>query len=502
MKVAIIFPKSPFNIGLPHLLKILSEGYENAIKTKIKEKKEKFQIEDLRTSPSWGFRVLPSIAYLSSILKLEGIKPLLLHMDYLRSKVRKEKNLLRIIEKKVSRYDAAILFNSTVQFNEVIRLAKTIKSFDSECLTISCGREATFLTRMVLKDGFDIAIRGECEEIIPDLLKKVSKKGVGYLIKDKNIRGIGIKHNKKIVVKDGVNKVNVNSLPPPDFKIFPHDLRKNANISWWVSRGCPFKCEYCYEHFFWNPLRIKTIEKIKLELEKYKKYFPFNHIFFHDSTFNALKDWRAILQLINKEFDLYNSLNLRADLLSNYDLKFLKSSRTIAVFSGIETFSNQILFALKRFQKINTMLKKVKKLNKIIPFLTLSTIIGLPGENIDNVQNLKKIISALLLKDKIFQVTTRVFVPYPGTPIFHHPKKYGIEILTYNFERYDRYSFPPVYRLKNLNEFEIYSLFLDVYSLIVKLNLESVNYPIRRWEDELFEEINEESKNIYKVKYG
>lgn len=411
----------------------------------------------------------------------------------------KKADIRKVCGKIAKKVDYCIFVVSTLQYEFSLELLRLLKSTSSDLITIIAGREATFLTKKVLFDGFDIAIKGEIEAVLPVLVEKLNTLNVKDI--PKYMDGVGVRISKKeIKIREGINKVNVNTLPLPDFSIFPSSLRKQANISWWVSRGCPFKCAYCYEPFFWNPLRIKNVEKVREELELYKKFFPFNHIFFHDSTFNV-GPWKNILKIVS-EAGLSCSFNVKLDLLKENDLKFLKANTPFALFSGIESCSQKVLKKINRCQNTGLMIKVAKKLNKIIPFLTLSFIIGLPGETITTIMKMKQLIRNLLLRDKIFQVTVRVFTPYPGTPIFHNPKKYGVEILSTEFGRYDRYSFPPVIRTKCLDEFTIYYLFLDIYSMIVKLNLRLAGMNIKEFEKSVYKKINLYATNIYKIRYG
>jgi hypothetical protein len=58
----------------------------------------------------------------------------------------------------------------------------------------------------------------------------------------------------------------------------------------------------------------------------------------------------------------------------------------------------------------------------------------------------------------------RIFIPYPGTEIYKNPKKFGVKILTHDFEKWVR-GCEPVIELKNLTKEKIKQAALDLYKI-------------------------------------
>ena len=71
-------------------------------------------------------------------------------------------------------------------------------------------------------------------------------------------------------------------------------------------------------------------------------------------------------------------------------------------------------------------------------------------------------------KELIYDSLVRIFTPYPGLDIFDNPSMYGITILTYDWDRYRRFSFPPVHRLVDLNEYELCNYIFLMKSIQIK----------------------------------
>jgi len=101
------------------------------------------------------------------------------------------------------------------------------------------------------------------------------------------------------------------------------------------------------------------------------------------------------------------------------------------------------------------------------PFLSLSFIFGHPGESFFTANQTIKRIHWIFKNFNVYDINSRILVPYPGTPLFNYPEKYGMKILTKDWDMYYRFSYP-VYRLEVLTRQQIWSLFLHSFNEIVK----------------------------------
>lgn len=95
-------------------------------------------------------------------------------------------------------------------------------------------------------------------------------------------------------------------------------------------------------------------------------------------------------------------------------------------------------------------------------FLKAYVIVGLPGETLFSLKATNDGLRDLLMGGLIDQLTVFIFVPYPGSPAFRDPARYGLTILTHNWRSYQDRTYPPIIRYNELNEEDIYTAFLEI----------------------------------------
>lgn len=116
--------------------------------------------------------------------------------------------------------------------------------------------------------------------------------------------------------------------------------------------------------------------------------------------------------------------------------------------------------------RVNTVKKgtKVTQMAKVLDMIRdigISTygywMIGLPSEDEEGIMKTQNFIVNLIKRDLLSLLNYGILVPYPGTDIFENPKKFGIEILTYDYSKYHEYGIP-VYRTATLLPEKIFDL--------------------------------------------
>ena len=109
------------------------------------------------------------------------------------------------------------------------------------------------------------------------------------------------------------------------------------------------------------------------------------------------------------------------------------------------------------------------------PFVFAYWIIGLPGETRDTIQETINEIICLFEEDLLYHGSMRFFVPYPGSTIYNEAGKYGIKIISDDWERFDRFGFPPPYIHKNLTPFELQNYMMLFQSIQLSYFLKRLN---------------------------
>ncbi len=163
----------------------------------------------------------------------------------------------------------------TQQYKYSLRLARAIKRA-MPALPIAIGGVHTIMcTEQVLGDGlWDFVGVGECDEVLPELIDKLTVGDADY----RNVRNFCIRR------KDGRYQRNplagypeLDALPPKDYEIFDlkHMLgRKNGWQSILTSRGCPYRCSYCFN----REVADRYLEDGGHSRRSYLRHYPIDRI--------------------------------------------------------------------------------------------------------------------------------------------------------------------------------------------------------------------------------
>lgn len=208
------------------------------------------------------------------------------------------------------------------------------------------GYGPTFHDLDFLNAGFTVAVRGEAEHIIIQL--------VDNLIQGKDLSkvpGISYKKNGIIIRTDRINPVeDLNKLPFPDRdEIIAVKARRNP-VHICTSRGCTGHCSFCSIFAFVrevtkvNRWRQRSIQNIIDELRYLYEYFGVTHIKFVDDSFlEPPRDekWTAEFagELQRYNIPLRFRTQVRADRLTESIVRNLKEAGWFATSIGIENFS-------------------------------------------------------------------------------------------------------------------------------------------------------------------
>lgn len=292
-------------------------------------------------------------------------------------------------------------------------------------ISIFGGAHTTFYPEFIYNEGVDIISIGEAEESFIRLLDRLTA-GDDFL----NTKGFWIKYKNEIF------KNEVDALP--DLKLSPNRdilyekysiLRNNPTKNFMISRGCPYKCSFCF-----NPIknsmfceknklvRYKSVEDVIAEIESVYKKYPLKSIKFDDSTFTLNRRYlQELLPLFHQKFPKIEYLiNARFDTLDEETIKLLKSTGCDRISLGIETGNENLRNNILKKQITNAQIMKISELlRKYKIRIVTNTIYGLPGETFaDALESVK--ISQYVKAEYSF---VSIFQPYPGTELFDYCKQ-------------------------------------------------------------------------------
>lgn len=220
---------------------------------------------------------------------------------------------------------------------------------------------------------FLIAGEGEISTIV----------AIKQLINKEAIQGIGIisKSNPNFSLS---TNVDLSQLASP---LLSHCgdpfLEEGCSILWEMTRGCPFKCGFCFESKGLRSVRNYSFERIEKELD-YIINKGVRDIFVLDPTFNIDKKRTIkILHLIrDKAPHIHFTFEIRAELIDE-DIAIAFSEIFCSLQIGLQSIHPNVLKNVNRNFDINLFKQKITILEKLGLVYGLDLIIGLPNDNVE-----------------------------------------------------------------------------------------------------------------------
>jgi len=155
---------------------------------------------------------------------------------------------------------------------------------------------------------------------------------------------------------------DVNKLPIPAFDLINMDfytmVRKKIGNSLYAyvdiqdrlvatmtSRGCPFKCIYCYNSSmnYETPVRYKSAEKVIEEMEYHRQNYKVNSIAFLDDDFFLNKKRVQRICDYLEENKIYCSGNCRATDVNQDMAEMVYNAGFVQLAFGLETYNDRML---------------------------------------------------------------------------------------------------------------------------------------------------------------
>lgn len=320
---------------------------------------------------------------------------------------------------------------------------------------------------------FDVGVWGDGIVIFPKLVLNITKLA--------DIPGIVYRNPDGAVIRTSVKPESAGSgvdveVTLPAYELLYRPTSEYAhNIR--TQEGCPYECDFCVERRSWSgKWNMRSIVSVFEELNYLSQYCePGTLIHFSDAIFNLNKQrtidlCEAIRSFANR---FAFSIDTRVDLVDHAVIKSMIDAGIKYFRLGFEDAQDEIL---KDVHKGSTALAAIQAARTIREISSSSIIhaywlTGLPGANKQSLIENGLAIKRLIAEGLIDIIGNKIFVPYPGTPYYRSPERYQMTLLTKDWDRFDRLSFP-VYRLSTLTEFEIYYGFLFLESLLLEAYME------------------------------
>ncbi|MFQ5614369.1 MAG: B12-binding domain-containing radical SAM protein [Anaerolineae bacterium] len=186
----------------------------------------------------------------------------------------------------------------------------------------------------------------------------------------------------------------------------------------YISRGCPFRCGFCYnEVVMKRTWRQHSNAFILDQIEWLKTRHQINAVDYADDyLFGRPRPMRRLVEAVNMPW----SGQVRVQLLKPEFVKWMNDTGCQWVNIGAESGSQKVLDSIQKDQKAEMIEWGVRNLAGYAPHIeaNLSFIFGLPEEDEKERQVTIDLIDRLCQINPNARCSICIYMPYPGTPLW------------------------------------------------------------------------------------
>lgn len=326
-----------------------------------------------------------------------------------------------------------------IQLHGAMAAARLVKSMSPELPVVWGGVHASLLPQETIREDYvDIIVVGEAEETFTELVRHLDgKKDLG------TVRGIWFKEGGRPRVTPVRPKIDLNAVPPLAYDLLdmpryyrPFWDNEPTGPTFITSRGCPYKCAYCYIEVFDQRLwRAMTPETVRKNLEYLIDTTGATSVFCLDDMF--FTDIRRVKGICREIIDAgitvgLDNVNCRADAVCRFDdeiVDLLLQAGVRSLFVGLESGSDRMLKLIDKGSKREHAVRANRILARYPIKPVYAFMAGFPDETIDDMKQTLSLMSQLLDDNPKALITeTSFYSPFPGTTLFNVCKAGGVRL--------------------------------------------------------------------------
>lgn len=244
------------------------------------------------------------------------------------------------------------------------------------------------------------------------------------------INGIIVGQPEKAILnicKNGLNdkiigpvEIKLDEIPTPayekiDINNYYYELLGGKLALLETTRGCPYKCNYCFKMMYSNSICKRNLDNIKKDIDYVVEKIKAKSIYFIDLEFTLNKEKVAEIAeyILNKKYKINWCCQTRVDAVDYELLRLMKSSGCSLIHYGVESASERILSNIQKNISLDKISNTFKATKKVGIAAAAFFMFGFPGET---EEEMKKTIefSKKLNPD---YVSFHQIIPYPRTAI-------------------------------------------------------------------------------------
>ncbi|MGC8928614.1 MAG: B12-binding domain-containing radical SAM protein [Myxococcota bacterium] len=329
---------------------------------------------------------------------------------------------------------------------DVVKMLKIVKEFGDIPVVLG-GVHPTLLPEQTISSPYvDFIVSGEGELALLGLVKIIKNSG-----SIDSIPNLYYKQNGAVKFTYSGEPLDLDKLPSLPYKLI--DIKRHLplyqgrrSISYESSRGCPFKCKYCYQAPF-NRQRVRFMspERVIADVLNLRQKYGVEDIYFIDDNFYIdIERGIEIAKGLMKSDITYQIQGVDIITLSKMDdkqLDLLEKSGLKRITIGIETGSMRLRKYLLKKGDIETIIEVIKRLAKRKIIVYCSFFGGYPQETLEDIRmSIDLILKLIEINPNVRISPYYIYIPFPGTELYQEIVNKGLFIEPVSFESWGEFS--------------------------------------------------------------
>jgi radical SAM superfamily enzyme YgiQ (UPF0313 family) len=308
-----------------------------------------------------------------------------------------------------------------------------------KALLIAGGEHATAAPEFSLSEStLDVIVMGEAERTTGELLKTYQERGI-----------TGLAEVPGIVYKDAVGEIHktgsatrisdLKSIPWPAWDLLPMEeylsrghgfgVNRGRSVPILASRGCPYQCTFCSNPEMWTVRwKARDPNDVLDEIVYLQKQYQATNFDFYDLTMIVKKEWivdfcRAI-EHRQMQFTWQLPSGTRSEAIDEEVTQLLYQTGCRNLSYAPESGSEETLRIIKKRVSIPKLMTSMRTAVQQNLNVKCNFIFGFPLDRWKNIlESFWAIIQSAWVG--IHDIAIWVFVPYPGSELFHQLQAEG-----------------------------------------------------------------------------
>jgi anaerobic magnesium-protoporphyrin IX monomethyl ester cyclase len=298
--------------------------------------------------------------------------------------------------------------------------------FEDECDLLVVGGPLPTLDPTDFLEVFDVAVIGEGEETMVELVN-CAEKGAGF----SGVKGIAYTDGGRVRFTSPRGFVDdLDCLPFPSRELFDNDAYKRCYAKRFgytttpliTSRGCPFTCDFCSRPVFGTSFRARSAGNIVDEMESIVG-LGYDRVWFADDCFTLNRGHLLSVcdEMVRRGVDLGWECLSRVDTMDREVAAKMRRAGCVRVFFGIESGNDRVLALMNKQVTVEQAKRAVYAAKAAGLQVGAFFIVGYPGESNGTILDTLRFASGLPLDYLSFTLP----YPIPGTALFERVKGNG-----------------------------------------------------------------------------